>query len=256
MSITIQGLNVTLSRNHILKNISFSTAPAGITAILGPNGSGKTTLLRSINKAITPDSGMISIHSTPIEGMTNRKLAKSIAYVPQRAHTCFISVFDAVLLGRVPHIKYKASPKDTTLTIDVIEKLGLTDQMLQPLSELSGGELQKVAIARALVQKTPLIILDEPTAALDVRNQIEILSLLSQVSRDEGIKVLLTIHDLNTALRYADEFVFLRSGRVTAVLDRSEVTSQIIEDVYDIPVDILWKHNIPMVIPTHKELGL
>ncbi len=253
MSIKVENLTVSIGDKHILSDLGFHAKEKGITAILGPNGSGKTTLLRSINKIIDPQRGKITILGRPLESLSQKEIAKTIAYVPQRAHTCYISVFDAVLFGRIPHMGFRASQTDIDITMTTIERLSLEEQSLQPLYQLSGGELQKVAIARALVQQTPIMILDEPTAALDIKNQMEILSLLKDISKTEGTKIFLTIHDLNTACRFADEYIFMKAGKIITTVDRSAITSDLIGDVYDVPVDIHWKDNIPTIIPIHKE---
>ncbi len=253
MSITVENLSVSFGDKHILKDLGFQAKKSGVTAILGPNGSGKTTLLRSINRIVDPQRGSITIMGRPLSSLSQKEIAKMISYVPQRAHTCYISVFDAVLFGRIPHMGFRASQSDIDITLATIERLSLEEQSLQPLYQLSGGELQKVAIARALVQQTPIMILDEPTAALDIKNQLEILILLKDIAQTEGTKILLTIHDLNTACRFADEYIFMKAGKVITTIDRSAITSELIGDIYDIPVDIHWKDSIPTIIPKHEE---
>lgn len=120
---------------------------------------------------------------------------------------------------------------------------------MRALNALSGGELQKVSIARALVQDTPIMLLDEPTAALDLKNQIRILDMLQNIARTEQLNVLITMHDLNTAFRYADRFVFMRSGEIVARAVGEEITPEMIEAVYEVPVDLQWHQDRPMVMP-------
>ncbi len=250
MRLEVKNLCFSYRDVSILQDVSFQAHTHGITAIMGPNGSGKTTLLRCINRILSPHSGEVLLGDRSIAELSTREIARSIAYVAQKNQTCTMNVFDAVLLGRVPHIRLNISEDDIVKTTGIIDRLGLSSLSMRPLYQLSGGELQKVSIARALVQDTPLILLDEPTASLDIKNQVAIISLLHEISQEQGIKVLMSIHDLNTAFQFADQFLFMKGGRLVAVADHREaITPEIIEDVYDIPVDMRWHQKVPLVTP-------
>lgn len=249
MTLNVENLKFAYKENTVLHNVSFSTGNAGITAILGPNGSGKTTLLRCLNHILKPQSGRVLLDHKNVDSLTGKEIAKSIAYVAQKTYSGNISVFDAILLGRIPHFSANVSDIDMAETHNVIDRLEMNCLSLRMLNELSGGELQKVSIARALVQKTSLMLLDEPTAALDLKNQIDILNLLDEITRKSQIKVLISIHDLNTAFRYAQQFLFLKEGRVIALANRGEITAKLIEEVYGVPVELRWFNDIPVITP-------
>ncbi|MGM0431404.1 MAG: ABC transporter ATP-binding protein [Spirochaetota bacterium] len=249
MTLHAEDLTVAVSAHTILKQVSLSLDTPGITAVLGPNGAGKTTLLRCLTGMLKPNSGQVLLNGRRIHTYHARETARYIAYVPQRCSSGSITVFDAVMLGRIPHVRFTASGRDYAAVEAVLSRLQLKGLAMRPLSALSGGELQKVSIARALVQRTPILLLDEPTAALDLRNQIHILDMLQDIAAAEQLQVLITMHDLNTAFRYADQFVFLRSGEVISRAVGEELTTELIEAVYDVPVELQWHQDRPMVIP-------
>jgi iron complex transport system ATP-binding protein len=251
MNLKAEHLHVTLKGNKILQDVSVNLNEPGITAVLGPNGAGKTTLLRCLTSMLKPLSCTVSLGGEPIGSYGPKAAAKHLSHVPQRSVSPGVTVFDAVLIGRIPHMRYRASSKDFAAVSSVLEQLQLREFCLRPLHTLSGGELQKVSIARALVQQTPIMLLDEPTASLDLRNQLQILKLLRTIADSRQIKILITIHDINTALRYADRFIFMKQGRITAWTQKEQVTSEMVEAVYDVPVILQWYQEHPMVMPRH-----
>ncbi len=151
-----------------LKDISFSIPKGRITVLLGPNGAGKTTLLKCLNGILSPQKGQVLIKDNAIKEMTIKQVAREISYVAQKNDVARVTVFDAILLGRLPHIRYRTQVADLQKVDSVMHKLNLSHMGLKYLDQLSGGELQKVAIARALVQETDLLLLDEPTSSLDL----------------------------------------------------------------------------------------
>jgi iron complex transport system ATP-binding protein len=249
MKLRVEKLQFGYKKHPVLRDVSFSTGQAGITAVLGPNGSGKTTLLRCINRILKPQGGCVFLDDNSVASLSGKEIARTVAYVAQKSQPGNITVFDAALLGRVPYISFHASPDDFAAVSEVIERLGMSHLSLRMLNELSGGELQKVSIARALVQSTPLILLDEPTASLDLKNQIDILKLLRKITETRQIRVLMSIHDLNTAFRYAHRFLFLKEGEIVASTDHRGITAELIERVYDLSVDVRWHDDIPVVTP-------
>ncbi len=247
MIIEIDNISFSFGKRKVLDRISFNIDRPGITVLLGPNGSGKTTLLRCISRILNPASGKIYADGKSMASFTSEETSRLLSYVSQRGVSGRLTVFDAVLLGRLPHMCSSSGERDIEIVSGIIKRLNLEKISLRYIDEISGGELQKVSIARALVQKAPLMILDEPTSSLDLKNQIEILRLLKAISETDGVMVLLSIHDLNTAFRFADNFIFLREGKIMADLRRDEISCDVIEDVYDVRVELNYHGSFPAV---------
>ncbi|HPC80752.1 MAG TPA: ABC transporter ATP-binding protein, partial [Methanofastidiosum sp.] len=212
MMLEISNLKFSYKNKEIFNQIDFNLESNEILSILGPNGVGKTTLLKCINRILRPQGGSILVENQDIMNIKRIEIAKKLGYVPQRNETVRITVFDAILLGRKPHIKWDVSNKDISLVNSAMKKLNMEDLSLRYLDELSGGELQKVGIARAIVQEPKILLLDEPTSSLDLKNQQEILYLLSEIVDGHDVSVIMTMHDINSALRFSDKFIFLKGG--------------------------------------------
>ena len=225
-------------RQPILTDITFRVGHGEIVAVLGPNGSGKSTLLRCLNRILRPASGHIRLEGESLTAFPADRIARWIAYVPQRLEAAPFSVFDAVLLGRKPYFTWSASAADFQIVEDMLHRLELDKLARRPLDQLSGGEIQKVALARALVQEPKLLLLDEPTSALDLKNQVELLSMLRRIISERNIMAILSMHDVNIAIRYTDRFLLLREGRLVGDVRHDGLTPEIIEQVYDLPVEI------------------
>lgn len=217
---------------QILDDVSLSVAPGEVLGLLGPNGTGKTTLIKCIAHLLPLVSGTVYIDSTDIAALPAREIAKRIAYVPQYTSAAFgITTLQAVLMGRLPYAGSRYRAKDERIAFDVIERMGLTDFAFRDIREMSGGERQRVFIARALAQETGLIILDEPTASLDLYHQLFILRLITEIAKQENIAVLMTIHDLNLASLFCDTILMLRDahvfahGRAQEVLTEENITA-------------------------------
>lgn len=239
-----------LYRNHdVLNEIAFTIDAGEVVAILGPNGVGKTTLLKCLNRILRPKEGVVNLDGEDLAGLNLMDIARRVGYVPQRVETGRLTAFDAVLLGRRPHIGWDITERDLRIVDAVFRRLSMDNLRLSYIDEMSGGELQKVAIARALVQEPKILLLDEPTSSLDLRNQVEILSTIVQIVRQHTIAAVMTMHDLNQALRYADRFIFLKDGRVYAHGDRSIVTPAVIGEVYGVPVEVVTHKGLPLVVP-------
>lgn len=234
----VHELNFRYGKRTILKNISFSISSSCLFAILGPNGSGKTTLLRCLNQQLTPNSGQVTFGTLDLLRISPERRAKFVAYAPQRAATNGLTVFDSVLLGRRPHRTWYSRQTDLQKTREVLERLNLTEKSNVPLNSLSGGELQKVALARVLAQEPQLIFLDEPTSALDWKNRAEILALLRQFAREDGLTIVLTIHDVNDALRFADRLLLLKHGEIVTETAPEDLTAETLSQVYGLPIEI------------------
>lgn len=232
--IEISSLSFAYGKNEILRDISFDVRPGECVGILGNNGAGKSTLVTCLNRIRTPRTGSVLIDGQDVLAMSRLDTARRISYVAQSNEMSQITVFDAVLLGRKPYIKWSVSQEDIDLCEEMIETVGMSAFKLRLVNELSGGELQKVMVARALVQQPRLMILDEPTSNLDPRNQYEMMALVRALTKERHISTIIVMHDLSLALRYCDRFLFIKDGLVHRHGDASVVTGETIEAVYGI----------------------
>ncbi|MDR1478517.1 MAG: ABC transporter ATP-binding protein [Planctomycetaceae bacterium] len=239
--LTVNGVSFHYRENTVLDNVSFSAKRGEIITILGPNGSGKSTLLRCLGGLLSPQSGEIYLDNKKLETKSIRTNSRYVAYVPQRIETSLMPVFDAVLLGRRPYFGLRPSAGDLELAEAMIYKFRLESIAGRSMNNLSGGEAQKVAIARGFTQQPQLLLLDEPTSMLDLRNQVELLMLLRQFVSEKNITAILCMHDINSAMRYTDRFLLLRKGQIIFDIEKNELTADMIEALYDQPVEI---HNI------------
>ena len=233
----------------VLHDITMAVARGEILAILGPNGVGKSTLLKCMNLILRPKTGTVMLDERDLMRMSGNEIAQNVGYVAQRNEAARMTVFDTVLLGRKPHMGWRVSEKDYAIVDTALAQFGLAEMQLRYIDELSGGELQRVCICRAIVQDPSILLLDEPTSALDLCRQMEILRVIRGVVDHHDVAVVMTMHDLNLALRFADRFVFMKEGKIYAACDRSGVTADMIEAVYGIAVDVEQHKGLPIVIP-------
>jgi len=247
--VEIKNISFSYGKKDVVKNISFDIQTGECVGILGNNGSGKSTLITCLNKIRTPKTGRVLIDKKDTLKMSRLETARHISYVAQKNEISQITVFDSVLLGRKPYIKWAVSQEDINICDDTIEKTGLTPFKLRYIDELSGGELQKVMLARALVQQPKLMLLDEPTSNLDPKNQYEMLELVRNLTICRQICSVIVLHDISLALRYCDRFLFLTDGEVYGYGDDSIVTPETLETVYGISstVEIINGRKIVVV---------
>ncbi len=250
MILEVDGVEFQYRSKEVLKDIEFHLKKNEILSILGPNGVGKTTLLKCMNAILKPKRGTILIEEEDILKLEQIEIARRLGYVPQRCESARLTAFDAILLGRMPHMKWNLSTEDVMLVEATIRKLHLEELALRYIDELSGGEMQKVGIARAIAQNPKLLLLDEPTSSLDLKNQLEILNIIREVVKKENVSAIMTMHDLNLALRYSDKFLFLKHGTIFAAGSVEDITPEIIEEVYGVPVTIQNYNDVAVVIPT------
>ena len=253
MILNVNNLAFHYKSHEILKDVNFSIKKGEITVILGPNGVGKTTLLKCLNSILFPQHGDILVKNKNIREMDIKEIAKEISYVAQKNESTRITAFDAILMGRHPHVRYKTSHDDLKKVDAVIKRLNLSKLCLKHLDQMSGGELQKVSIARALVQQTDLLLMDEPTSSLDLKNQTDVLSLIRHIVKGHNIAAVMTMHDLNMALRYADQYIFLKDKTIYGVGKTDEISSKMVEDVYGVPVEIVYHKGSQVVVPIENE---
>ncbi|MEF2230927.1 MAG: ABC transporter ATP-binding protein [Pseudodesulfovibrio sp.] len=249
MILSVAQLDFRYGSQQVLSQVDFGLQGGELLAILGPNGVGKTTLLKCINAIHAPSAGAVLVEERNVLRMRPHEIALSIGYVAQRSESARLTVFDAVLMGRKPHVKWKVSDHDLEIVDAAVKQLHMQHLALRHIDRLSGGELQKVAIARALVQEPRLLLLDEPTSSLDLKSQVDILNMLRHIITGHGIGAIMTMHDLNTALRYADKVLFLKDGRIHSTGPACQVTPEVVEEVYGLPVDIHRVNGRLMVVP-------
>ncbi len=237
------------SDQMILDQIAFDAEEGQCIAVLGNNGAGKSTLIKCLNRILAPKRGIVHVNGNDLSKLKRKDIAKCMAYVSQHSAGEQFTVFDSVLLGRKPYIRLEPGKNDIEITESVIERMGLSNFALRYVDELSGGERQKVMLARALAQQPRVLLLDEPTSNLDLRNQYEVLAIVQEIARAEQISVILVIHDLNLALRYCDKFLFVRDSKVFAYGGKEIMTSDNISFVYEIPVMVQEVRGTPVVVP-------
>lgn len=249
MILSVQGLRFSYPSRQVLDEISFSVDKGDCLAVLGTNGVGKSTLLKCLNRILKPQSGTVFIKKDELSSLGRTELARKLGYVSQKQEIVRCTVFDAVLLGRTPYIKWDVNQKDLEVTEKVLRMLDLEGFSMRYLDELSGGELQKVVIARALAQEPEVLLLDEPTSNLDLKNQLEVVGIIKKVVRTQKIAAVVTMHDLNLALRFANKFLMLKNGTIFAAGGMDIMTPENVESVYSVPVTIERCREVPVVVP-------
>jgi iron complex transport system ATP-binding protein len=255
-ALELQDVAVQLGSAEIVRGVSASVEHGEWVALIGPNGAGKTTMLRAV-AGLVPFDGAIAVDGMPVVASTRRELARRIALVPQIPHIPEeLTVAEYVLLGRTPYIPYLAMEggSDRRAAAEALERLGLRPFADRRLGSLSGGELQRVVLARALAQEAPLLLLDEPTSALDLGRQQQVLELVDELRRDGGLTVLSTMHDLSLAGQYADRLLLLDAGRIEAEGSPAQVLSEsTLAAYYGASVRIVRENGHVFVLPRRRE---
>lgn len=249
MRLSVAGVEFSYNSHPVLSDVGFSLDRGEILCVLGVNGAGKTTLLKCLNRILTPRCGSVLVDGEDLLSMSQNGVARRVGYVPQRHPESRLSVFEAVLMGRRPHIRWSLTAEDHRLAEEIVHRIGIAHLAMRPVRDLSGGELQKVIIARALAQTPKVLLLDEPTSNLDLKNQLEVMGLIRRVVETEGLSAVVAIHDLNIAVRFADRFLFLKEHRIHALSTGKELTPEMIRQVYDVEVALQEVGGHTVVVP-------
>jgi iron complex transport system ATP-binding protein len=258
--LNVTELSVFYGAQQVLHDVSIKVKRGEVVALIGPNGAGKSTLIRAVSGVVKPQSGKISVEDQELANLPTLQRARLIAVVPQAISLPpAYSVWETVRMGRTPYLNFlgQTSTNDDALTHLALERVDGLVLIERLIGELSGGEQQRVLLARALAQSTPILLLDEPTAHLDLQYQVHLLHYIKTLSQRDKLAVLIALHDLNLAARYADRVVLLVDGRIEAegppkeVLDSDRVTQ-----AYQIPIQVVPHPflDIPLVLPdrNHK----
>ncbi|MBC8631640.1 ABC transporter ATP-binding protein [[Eubacterium] tenue] len=239
MNLETKDLKVSLNKNEILKGIDIELGNKEFIGIIGPNGSGKSTLLKCLYRNLSPSSGSIYIDNIEIGKISTRESAKKIGVLAQHNHHSFdFTVLDMVLMGRSPYKKLmdRDTKEDYDIVYEAIDKVNIRHLANRSFNSLSGGEQQRVILARALAQKTKCLILDEPTNHLDIKYQLQ----LMEIVKNLGIEVIAAIHDLNIAAMYCDKIYVLKCGEIVAYGTPKDVlTKEFIKEVYDVDAKVI-----------------
>ena len=251
--LAFEGVEARLGERDVLRGVDLALAEGEVLGVLGANGAGKTTLLRIASRVLRPSAGRVLLAGQPIERLGRRALARALAVVQQESFVPFaFRVGEVVLMGRAPHLGLLGfeSPADVTLACAALERVGITALADRPLLGLSGGERQLVMVARALAQDPQVLLLDEPTAFLDLRHRVEVLELVRAVAR-EGRSALVVSHDLALVARFCDRLALLAEGRILASGRPAEVlTPELLRRAFGIEAEVLAAPDgTPVVLP-------
>lgn len=251
----VEGLSFSFGGRKVLDDVSFSAEKGQIVSILGPNGVGKTTMLRCMCNILRPEGGKVAIDGKDVSEMSKNELAKSLAFVPQTVPRTHMTVYDSVLLGRKPYINISVAARDLEITSKAVGEMGLRDLALEYADRISGGEFQKVQIARAIAQEPKVMILDEPTNNLDISNQHRTMEMVSDMVSRLGVCAVMTMHDINLSAYYSDVLVFVKDGRVEACGGKEIVTPELVKKVYGMDVDVIDHGSTPFIVPCRTVRG-
>jgi iron complex transport system ATP-binding protein len=253
--LTADEITLAYGDRLVVEELALDVAPGRITAIVGANGCGKSTLLRALARLLSPTSGQIVLDGVELNSRPTKEIARLIGLLPQSPIAPEgIVVADLVGRGRHPHQGMFArwSRDDDEAVAAALDATGIADLADRPVDELSGGQRQRVWIAMALAQQTDILLLDEPTTFLDVAHQIEVLDLLVDLNRARGTTIVMVLHDLNLAARYADEIVAVCNGRIHALGEPSSVvTAELVSEVFGLDSEVIPDPltGKPLVLP-------
>ena len=254
----IAGLSVSYGARQVLHAISLEVQAGEVLALIGPNGAGKSTLVRAVSGVIPVQGGTVSVDGDDLLALPAMQRARLIAVVPQAVSLPpAFTAWETVLLGRTPYLNFlgQASSKDEEIARLALQKVDALDLTERRVGELSGGEQQRILLARALAQSTPILLLDEPTVHLDLQYQVNMMEIVKILAHENGLAVLIALHDLNLAARYADRVALLVAGEVQAAgTARQVLTPEIISTAYHLAVKVIPHPfaDVPLVLPDSR----
>ena len=245
----VEDLHFSYNGKPVLQGIDFELECGQTMAVLGVNGAGKSTMLRCLNRVLKPKRATVYIDGQSLAGLSGAALARRMGYVPQERAQCELTVREMVMLGRKPHMKWGPTAKDEQVVDSVIKRMRIQGLAHRLVDRLSGGEAQKVVMARALAQEPEVLLLDEPTSNLDLRNQLELMDQLTATVKKDGLCAVVCLHDLNLAMRHMDRLLLMKDGKVHTLAGPDELSPAIIRDVYSVDVQILQSDSGPVIVP-------
>lgn len=253
--LTIRSLSVNYGPRRVLQDVSLSVANGEIVSLIGPNGSGKTTLIRTISGILPAVHGQVQVDGADLASLNTQQRARLMAVVPQaRDLPEMYTVWQTVLLGRTPYLNWlgKLMPEDRLRVEWALERTGTSALRGRWVGELSGGEQQRVMLARALAQETPILLLDEPTSHLDINHQAHLLDLVAELTTENHLAVIMALHDLNLAALYSNRIALLVSGRLQAFGAPTDVlTPGLLSTAYQLPLNVITHpdYGTPLILP-------
>lgn len=254
----IKEMSVSYGPRRVLHNVSLYVHPGEVLSLIGPNGAGKSTLIRATSGVIPLQGGTVDVNGNDYLSFSTMKRARYLAVVPQAVSLPpAFTVWETVLLGRTPYLNFlgQVSKRDEEIARSALQKVDALNLTERRVGELSGGEQQRVLLARALAQSTPVLLLDEPTVHLDLQYQVSLMEIILTLVHTENLAVLIALHDLNLAARYSNRVVLLVDGEVKAAGTTQQVmTAEIISMAYHLPVQVIPHPfaDVPLVLPDRK----
>lgn len=252
MKLAISDLSFGYNGSATLEDVFLEVGTGEMVSLVGPNGAGKSTLIKCIDRILKPQKGTMLIDGKEASRMASKDYSRMMGYVPQSTTEVFpYTVFDIVLMGRRPHIGWRVSRRDVRVVARTLKFMGIEEFAGRYFDELSGGEKQKIAMARAIVQEPEILLLDEPTSNLDIKHQLEVMRTVRLLVQKGGISAIMAMHDLNLASRFSDKIVMLKDGRVFETgRPESVLIPENIEKVYGVRAEVIRdSKGRPYVMP-------
>ncbi len=251
----VKNLQFAYKEEIVLNDISFKINKGETVGLLGSNGSGKSTLLKCLSNILRPSSGSINILGRELRSFKRDTIARHICYAAQISQDFGFNVFESILLGRGPYYRFTPSDRDFEVVEELIHLMGLEKLAHRDVTRLSGGEYQKVMLARAIAQEPDLLLLDEPTNHLDVKNQIEVMNIFSHLVKVHGITSIISLHDINMAFRYVDKIMLLKDKKIFFYDNKDKLTAEHLRAIYDIDFALKQINDAKycIIMPTDQE---